>query len=115
MANTGLLRVGRPEHQLGRLTPSDLAPASSAIAPSTSVAPRVVLQYEDVYVTVPGEPAPAATVPPTVPATVATKSPSVKTTRKKKRPTAITTPTVKHGSATSEADNETHDGDEDDD
>ncbi len=75
MANTGLLSLARPPRHVGQLTPVDLliqptlvpttpVPATSA----SSTIPKVVVRYEDVYLTIANS---ATTTPmptaPTVP------------------------------------------------
>jgi ABC-type Na+ efflux pump permease subunit len=72
MANTGLLSIGPVNRNVGRLTAGDLAPstASATTPPTTTAATqlaepirRVVVKYEDVYVTAPVPAKTGATAP----------------------------------------------------
>ena len=152
MANTGLLHMGRAESEVGRLTPADLVAATTPTemtptettptettltpVPSTTARPRVIIRYEDVYVTAAGEPvsASASTVPsgpavpvsaPTVPevdpvvapASTTVVAPKPKKPRRRSTAKAVARPSTKvtHETSHDDGDDETHEGDDDDD
>ena len=117
MANTGLLKVGPADRELGHLTSADIVGATNTASAGdpTPTSPRVVVKYEDVYVT-------TADVPGDVEATAATGPADSRdaTTRLRSNKTAATphstTTGAKHGGVTSHDNNDpAHDGDNDDD
>ena len=80
-ANTGLLRIGAPNRNIGRRTAADLATGTSppTAMPSTRAAtqppgPVVVVKYEDVYVNAPTQGAAVVEAAPVAPSTPVTLS-----------------------------------------
>ena len=117
MANTGLLNVGPADRELGHLTSADIGGTTNAASPGdpTPTSPRVVVKYEDVYVTTADAQGDVAATAATVPADTRDA-----TTRLRSNKTAATarstTAGAKPSGVTSHGNNEpVRDGDNDDD
>lgn len=114
MANTGLLALSPSERDVGRLTAADitLAPTQPAMgATATTAKPAVTVRYEDVYVTMPADNAPASTETPSSPSSVAPVPALPKAGPVVKRRATRTAPEREPISQ----DEETHEGEQDDD
>ena len=116
MANTGLLKVGPADRELGHLTSADIGGTTNTASPGdpTPTSPRVVVKYEDVYVTAADAPGDVAATAATVPAN--SGDATTRTRSNKSTATAHPTTGAKHSGVTSHDNNEpAHDGDSDDD